>query len=351
MAVTGLGSALGGRVYLPDLVRVRCTGTADLVRVRMLDGQDVQAYADLSPNLAHGFRAVRCRVSCPRPGWVVLAFPRADVLADTIEAFPIPAVPEVGTVAIGLDEDGRVYRLQVHGTHILIAGATGSGKGSWLWGIVRGLLPAVRAGLVQVWALDAKHMELSFGRSIFHAYAATPEQCAELLERAVEEMHKRAARYAGVRRSHVPTIEDPFILVLVDEVAFLSAYMPDRQLKARIAAALATLTTQGRAVGVGVVAALQDPRKEVLAIRSLFPDKIALRLDNPGEVDMVLGDGARDRGATADQIPRDPDDPSVGAGEAFVRVENSPDPVRVRAAYVSDGDVAEMVGYMTGGRS
>ncbi|GAB3880705.1 hypothetical protein GCM10027612_08700 [Microbispora bryophytorum subsp. camponoti] len=51
------------------------------------------------------------------------------------------------------------------------------------------------------------------------------------------------------------------------------------------------------------MAALQDPRKEVMNIRNLLPDKIALRLDESEQVDMVLGDGARDRGALADYCP------------------------------------------------
>ena len=122
-------------------------------------------------------------------------------------------------------------------------------------------------------------------------------------------------------------------MVLVDEVAFLTAYQPDRKLKDRIMAALATLTTQGRAVGYCVVAALQDPRKDVLTIRNLFPDRIAMRLDEPEQVDMVLGDGARDRGATCELISADP---ATGAGVAFVRLESDPDPVRVRAGWVTD---------------
>ena len=97
--------------------------------------------------------------------------------------------------------------------------------------------------------------------------------------------------------------------------------------------ALATLTTQGRAVGYCVVAALQDPRKDVLTIRNLFPDRIAMRLDEPEQVDMVLGDGARDRGATCELISPDP---ATGAGVAFVRLESDPDPVRVRAGWVTD---------------
>jgi DNA segregation ATPase FtsK/SpoIIIE, S-DNA-T family len=128
-------------------------------------------------------------------------------------------------------------------------------------------------------------------------------------------------------------------VVLVDEVAFLTAYQADRKLRDRTLAALATLTTQGRAAGYCVVAALQDPRKEVLNIRNLFPDKIALRLDEPAQVDLVLGDGAHDRGARCEDISSDP---ATGAGVGYVRLESCPDPVRVRAAYVSDADIAEM---------
>ena len=125
------------------------------------------------------------------------------------------------------------------------------------------------------------------------------------------------------------------MVVLVDEAAFLTAYHPDKNLRDRVKAALATLT-QGRAVGFCVVAALQDPRKEVMSIRNLFPDRIAMRLDEPEQVDMVLGDGARDRGAHADVISTDP---GIGAGVAFVRLEADPDPIRVRAAWVSDDDI------------
>jgi S-DNA-T family DNA segregation ATPase FtsK/SpoIIIE len=233
--------------------------------------------------------------------------------------------------------------VRLHGTHVLIAGATGAGKGSWLWGLVRAMLAAMAAGLVRVHACDPKLMELAFGKPLFErfgAYAADPADIAELLEADVVQMQQRAARLAGRQRDHVPTIADPFVVIVVDEVAFLTAYQADRKLRERIVAALATLTTQGRAVGFAVVAALQDPRKEVLNIRNLFPDKIALRLDEPAQADLVLGDGARDRGALCDQISADP---ATGAGVGYVRLEANPDPVRVRAAYVTDADISAMV--------
>ncbi len=204
------------------------------------------------------------------------------------------------------------------------------------------MFPLMEVGLVRVLAADPKLMELAFGRAIFEAYgsyAADPETIAGMLEAAVADMQGRAARFAGLRRDHTPTVDEPFVVVLVDEVAFLTAYQRDRKLRERIMAALATLTTQGRAVGYCVVAALQDPRKDVLAIRNLFPDRIAMRLDEPEQTDMVLGDGARDRGAACELISTDP---ATGAGVAFVRLEADPDPVRVRAGWVSDADIWDL---------
>jgi S-DNA-T family DNA segregation ATPase FtsK/SpoIIIE len=347
MVVSGLGRHLRGRDYLPRLVRVSCDGWADRVQVRMLNGQTVKDWTDRIDHLAHGFGSRSCRVTIAKPGWLVLTFPRRDPLAAPIPAVPVPAVASVGPVEIGRQEDGRPLLLKVHGTHILVAGATGAGKGSFIWSTVRGLLPAVRAGLVQIWALDPKRMELSFGRALFGPrYAADPAGCADLLDAAVTVMQERADRFAGHRRAHTPTVDDPFVLVVVDEVAFLTAYQSDKALRQRITAALATLTTQGRAVGIGVLAALQDPRKDVITIRNLFPDKIALRLDESEQVDMVLGDGARDRGALADHISPVPE---LGAGVAYLRLETSPDPIRVRAAYVSDTDIRDMVTQFAGG--
>ncbi len=205
----------------------------------------------------------------------------------------------------------------------------------------------MRDGLVRVLAADPKLMELAYGRVIFDTYgqyAATPAAIIDMLEAAVADMQARAARFAGVQRDHTPTTEDPFTVVLVDEVAFLTAYQPDRKMRERVMNALATLTTQGRAVGYAVVAALQDPRKDVLTIRNLFPDRIAMRLDEPEQVDMVLGDGARDRGAACELISTDP---ATGAGVAYIRLEADPDPVRVRAGWVTDTDIRAMTYQIT----
>ena len=349
MTIARLAPSYRGRVVMPVLGKVRVTGCTDRVSVRLVSGQSPSDFAARAEGIAHGFGAYLCRVRSAAPGAVVLELVRRDALADPMPALPVPDVTDLRALPVGRCEDGSPFAIRLAGTHLLIAGATGAGKGSYLWGVVRAMLPAMAAGLVRVWACDPKLMELAFGRALFDRYgryAADPADIADLLEDAAGGMQARARRFAGKQRDHTATADYPFVVVVVDEVAFLTAYQADRKLRERILGALATLTTQGRAVGYCVVAALQDPRKEVLNIRNLFPDKLALRLDEPAQVDMVLGDGARDRGAFCDEISADP---ATGAGVAYVRLEAAPDPVRVRAAFVSDDDIRDMAAAYTAG--
>jgi S-DNA-T family DNA segregation ATPase FtsK/SpoIIIE len=339
MTLSGLAPTYRDRVLVPLLVSVQAAGAVDLVTVRLVTGQAPDAFADRTQNLANAFGAQLCRIRDARPGVVTLEFVRSDTLAEPIPALPIDPLVRFGALPVGRCEDGAPWLLRLLGSHVLIAGATGSGKGSVIWSAVRAMLPAILDGWAQVWALDPKRLELSFGRDLFTRYADQAADMVRLLEDAVTEMHDRAGKFAGTTRTFLPSIAFPFLVVLVDELAFLTAYQPDRDLRKRAEAAIATLTSQGRSVGVCVVGALQDPRKDVISLRNLFPTRIALRLDESDQVDMVLGDGARDRGALADEISPLPE---TGAGVGYVRLEGSPEVVRVRAAYVTDEDIRAM---------
>ena len=196
-----------GRIILPVLVKVTSTRYVDRVHVRLVSGQCAADFADRADNLAHGFGALLCRVRTARSGAVVLEFVRRDALAAVVPALPVPDRPDLAALPVGRREDGLPWLIRLHGTHLLIAGATGAGKASLLWGLVRAMLPLMRAGLVRMLAADPKLMELAYGRVIFDtygAYAANPAAIAAMLDAAVADMQARAARFAGQQRDHTP---------------------------------------------------------------------------------------------------------------------------------------------------
>jgi hypothetical protein len=139
-------------------------------------------------------------------------------------------------------------------------GATGSSKGSIIWSALRALAPFIRAGLVQVWAIDPKGgMELEFGRELFHRYQRDQfEPIVGLLEDAAADMDTRCRRLHGTTRTFTPTPSTPLVLVVIDELATLTALLPERELLARVESALGLLLTKGRAPGYAVIAAVQD---------------------------------------------------------------------------------------------
>jgi S-DNA-T family DNA segregation ATPase FtsK/SpoIIIE len=149
-------------------------------------------------------------------------------------------------------------------------------------------------------------------------------------------MDARCKRLRGTTRTFNPTTATPLVMVVVDELATLTALQPDRRLQGRAENALGLLLTKGRAPGFHVLAAVQDVTKRVCEWRDLFPDKIALRLGKATEVDMVLGDDAWDNGALCDSIPRSL--PGIG----YVLLEGQAHATRVRAAYVTDDEIRAM---------
>lgn len=313
------------------------SGTALHGVVHLVPGQLVDDLGEAAERLGEATRAHQCRIIRTGPGIAELTLLYGDPLVEVIGPLPVPSEPDFAALPIGTREDGSPWLLRLAGTHVLIAGVTGAGKGSVVWSLLRAIGPSIAAGTVQVWAVDGKAgMELAPGRPLFARLATTVEDGVELLEHAVATMTNRAARLAGQYRTHTPSVNEPLLLVLVDEVALLTAYQPDRKLRERAERALSTLATQGRAPGLVLVAALQDPRKEVLGLRNLFPTKIGMRLDEKTQVDLVLGDGARDAGALCHKIPDNL------PGVAYVKLDGLREPVRVRAAYLTDADITDL---------
>jgi DNA segregation ATPase FtsK/SpoIIIE, S-DNA-T family len=339
-AMHGLTVVLNNHVSVPKLHRVRVGYASDAVTVRMLYGQSVEDWQRVSDALAHAFGAMSVRVRQLKPGWAVIDVHHTDALASVVPLPNVPCSEGLGLDALtaGVTERGERWHVRIRGRHILVAGATGAGKGSVVWSVVAGLGPAIRAGIVHLWVVDPKGgMEFGPGEAIYQRFEHDPgDGTVRLLRDAAAILTERADRLRGVTRYHTPTVEEPLVLLVIDEIATLTAYTTDRKVRAEIEQLLGLILSQGRAVGVNVIAAVQDPAKDVLPFRQLFPTRIALRLTEPSQVAMVLGDSARDRGALCDRIP----DTLPGVG--YVAEEGSSELVRVRAFHVSDDDIARL---------
>jgi DNA segregation ATPase FtsK/SpoIIIE, S-DNA-T family len=334
-AMVGAGLIYGRR--LPHLGAVTSGGGVDRVRVRILPGQIIGEWNDAAEQLARTFGVLSVRARPLDTGRSVeLVCLSRDPLAAPVPVPKPDTPPNLAAVPVGIREDGRPLTLPLLGSHLLVAGETGAGKGSVLWSLICGIAPAVSSGLARLWVIDPKGgMELTAGAPLFDRFAhgSLPEYVT-LLEEAVAGMRSRAARLRGVTRKLEPTPEEPLVVIVVDELASLTAYVEDPVLRRRAAAALSLLLSQGRAPGVCVVAATQDARKEVVGMRDLFPVRVALRTAEPAQADLILGRGARDRGALTEAIP----DSSPGIG--YVVVEDTPEPVRVRFGYADDAQLA-----------
>ncbi|HJT55284.1 MAG TPA: FtsK/SpoIIIE domain-containing protein [Ktedonobacteraceae bacterium] len=256
---------------------------------------------------------------------------------------PAPASPAAVLQAVPMARDinDAPWYMPIEGNHILLVGRTGSGKSSWIWSLVFGLAEARQAGLVRLWGLDPKRLELAYGMEWWDEYAYTAEGMAELLEKAVADMLERNNDLQGKARKFTPSPETPLQVIIIDELAFLSGAI-DKKLQQRAQTAMRTILWLGRAAGYSLVGASQDPRKEVLGERDFYPTKVALGMEAP-MVDLVLGEGAWDAGAKAEQLPMR----EAGAGCAYIKDELNTKPLLVRAAWCSDEEIRHRLSSST----
>lgn len=326
-----------GHTVAPALVRVDALPAVDRLVAQIPAGLTVDRFQLAADQLANAARVEECRVRRDRPGRVILDLRVRDLLALPLPMTPIGSRVDLRAgVVLGLREDGLPWRVPVLDVHRLVAGRSRSGKGSLLWGEILALAPVVSSGLVRVIGIDPKGgLELALGRQLFTRFVyQDPDQMVRALEEIADEMDDRAASLMGTARKFTPSMTTPLVLVFIDELATLTLYSGP-QIGTRAEQALGRILTKGAAPGFLIRGYVQDPRKDTVPMRGLFTHRIALGLDTPGEVDMVLGDGAHDRGAHADRIPL------AAKGMAFVLEDGNPEPYRVRAGYPTDEDIRQ----------
>lgn len=344
MVDAGMLKTLRGRPdRVPKIKRFESNGWSDKVLVKLVRGQLIEKLMDNAPNIASAFGSDECRVKYDRPGYAWLVFPLKDPLASPIAPFPITEDVDLENVPVGLTDEGDVWTLPVtspQGSHFLGAATTGGGKSNVPWALVYGISALIRDGRVRMWVADPKGgVEFKRGRKLWYRYADRTKDIMDMLKEAVVDLEARELRQADDTRMHVPTVEEPLNIIVIDEILSITA-LAKSTTRVQFQHLLGLLLTRGRAVGFDVIALSQDATKEMLSLRGFFPRRWVGRLEEAIQVDMVLGDGARGAGARADDHRVVP---SFLPGVGFVKIEGYREPVRVRSCRITDEDIDYMV--------
>jgi S-DNA-T family DNA segregation ATPase FtsK/SpoIIIE len=280
---------------------------------------------------------------------VSIDFQRRNLIAEPVTCLDLDDLAAVAGESVDLQrvwtgrtEYGQDWHVPLAGSasHTLTAGTSGAGKNSVTWCPLVSIAPAIRDGLVRVSGIDPKGMELAYGRRIFHRYAVTGTDAVMVLDELIEAMQARKATFAGRVRTVPITREHPLELLEFDEIGALTKYT-DRKTRDAITEKVALLTTQGRALGFTVRGYVQEPTKDTVPVRELFPRRICLRVSAKPHVGMVLGDQAYERGAWANRITE------AEAGVGYVFGEGIREPLRIRVGWVPDETIKGLEAFVT----
>ncbi|ORA97860.1 cell division protein FtsK [Mycolicibacter minnesotensis] len=332
----------------PTLLKVQSSDTCLYATVRTRVGQTVDDLESAVPAIRDAAGAHSARATVVAPGTVRMEFVMREHLSTVIHAPTAPAsptapaasrasvVPAVSTtsVRLGRCENGSPWVLPIAQRHTMVVGSSRSGKGSLVQGIVCGLGPAVHAGLVRLVGIDLKYgIELAPSKKLFTRMVTTEADAVKTLAELERLMEQRGLRMKDSARNHTPSTGSPLVVLIIDELSTLTNYMSDAALKKQANASLNLILSKAAGLGIVVAAFLQDPRKEVLPMRGLFTQTIALRLRSRDEVNMVLGEGTADK-APAHRIP--PNQPGTG----YAIAEDGA-VMKVRAHYWTDDQIRD----------
>jgi energy-coupling factor transporter ATP-binding protein EcfA2 len=209
-------------------------------------------------------------------------------------------------IPIGQGADGPVWRSLLDTGHVLVGGETGSGKSTWLNAMLVALLASHTPQELQVAIVDPKEVEFQAYQDIPHLFvplATEVDDASALTARLMAELDRRRALFSHVGAKNLPRYNQrsgdllPLILFIVDEVTDIAL---QAGLKSPFYADLIRLASKGRAFGLTVVLATQNPKAEVLntLIRGNMSTRIAFRVTTAEHSRVILGKSG------AQELPR-----------------------------------------------
>lgn len=315
-------------------------------------GVKVSRIVGLADDIALSMAAPDVRIEAPIPGKAAVGIevPNKEIsmvhLRDLLEAQEFIQSGSKLTIALGKDIAGNPEVTDLAKMpHLLIAGATGSGKSVCLNTLIASILFKATPDEVKLLMIDPKMVELATYNGIPHLVnpvVTDPKKAATALRWAVREMERRYELFAqsGVRditrynklfKSKEPggAMPLPLIVVIIDELADLMMIAP-----ADVEDAVCRLAQMARAAGIHLVVATQRPSVDVITglIKANIPSRISFAVSSQIDSRTILDM------AGAEKL--------LGKGDMLFYPVGAPKPVRIQGAYLSDREVEDLVNYL-----
>jgi S-DNA-T family DNA segregation ATPase FtsK/SpoIIIE len=329
-------------------------------------GVKVRSFANLANDLALAMRAPSIRIVAPIPGrgavGVEVPNPTSEIVAfrELIESREFTTARAALPIALGKDLEGRpVIGDLAKMPHLLIAGATGSGKSVCVNTIITSLVYRHTPQTLRFLMVDPKMVELSVYNALphlRHKVVTDNRDAAAVLKWAVMEMGERYELLAANRARNIqdfnkrvqegaaltlpkrPNVgfEDltyrggmlPYIVVVIDELADLMMTV-----QGEVEKPLAMLAQKARAIGIHLILATQRPSVNVITglIKANFPSRIAFRVASQVDSRTIID------GMGAESL--------LGNGDMLFIPPGKSEPARLQGAFISSEDTEQLLGW------
>jgi S-DNA-T family DNA segregation ATPase FtsK/SpoIIIE len=308
-------------------------------------GVKISRISALADDIALVLAATSVRIEAPIPGKsaVGIEVPNAHVsvvsIGEILQALPLRGQIPPLNVALGKDITGRpVFGDLAKMPHLLVAGATGSGKSVCLNAMLSSLLVSATPDQVQLLLIDPKRVEFALYDGIPHLIKGVitdPRLAAGALFEMTKEMDSRYERFAkaGVRKieeynTKYPDEMLPYVCIFIDELADLMLIAP-----AKVETTICRIAQLARATGIHLVVATQRPSVDVITgiIKANIPSRIAFAVSSQVDSRTILDMAGAER--------------LLGRGDMLYLPIDAPKPVRAQGALVTGSELNRLVAF------